>query len=234
LGKERLEAVNRRYRRNSDVRLRELERRAIQTGDHNDALALYHEQRRTKGPREHMDLPFYEIVLPKMGPVLLGPQSNSIRIMSPGPGHDPVPVVVNRVEYKVSGAYFYYLELGWVPVRPEHVENVLRGPFGQKREGPPSYDPTHRWQNSMDLERPDWRRRDQSASQSAFTRFMKALDPAVKAWIDDHPNEMALGYRVYANNQIWRLQDEYDELAKKMAELNTAVAQEVLTELRHA
>lgn len=221
--------ARRRVRRNSDAKTRELER-AVGAGDAAAAVRLYWHQVRTHGPREHQDSRAYRIELPKIGPVMIRPQGGAISVSSPGPGHDPEPVIVNRVYYRVYGVYFYYPKLGWIPVRPEQIEQVLRGAFGRVRDPGEtvSYDPTHRWVNSMDLKRIDT---GAGVTQSAFARFMKAFDPAVKRWIKKHPKEIAIGSAIAANNDIWHLQSDVSKLRQKMNEAEAKVGEAIMSEL---
>jgi hypothetical protein len=218
------------YRRNVDERVRKLERRLAETGDPHDAIALYRAQRQVDGPRDHMDHPHFQIEVGSFGPVELIPQGRYVRVMSAGPGHDPVPVVVNRVPYRVSGSFFHYPDLGWIPVRDSEIDSVRRGAFGQKRDRV-EYDPTHRWMNSFDLTRINYQHhRQRDASQSAYAKFMRAMDDTFQAWVQDHPGEMRYGALVTANNKIWRLQSDYDKLAQKMAELDAQVAEAIMQE----
>lgn len=91
-----------RWRLNSDPRLRELMRAAV-SGDREAAVRLYWETRRIRGPRGYEDMPEF-LLETRFGPVRVLPQGDSIRVLSPGPGHDPTPVVVNR--YKLRGEEF--------------------------------------------------------------------------------------------------------------------------------
>lgn len=222
----------RRVRRNSDAEIRKLERRASESGDLQDALRLYWVRRRAEGPREYMDFPSYRIELPRLGPVLLAPQGDSIRVLSPpGPGHDPEPVTVNRVEYRVSGSYHFFPELGWVPLRPDQLQRFLESPLGLGPRKDPSFDPTSRWLNTFALYRVG--QMGAYATDAAYKKFMKAMDKAIKDWIDDHPEEMALGHAISANNAIWRAQEEYENLHEQIADLEQLIGESVLDELRY-
>lgn len=209
-----------------DDRLREAERRARRTMLPEDAIRLYLEQNHVLGPREHASTPFHRLEIPRIGPVLLGPQAEAVRIMSPGPGHDPETVRVNRVDFRVDGSYFFYPDHGWIPVRSDRL-----GEFERTAAGAHPFDPTRVWMNSISLRRVGLTRSSE-ASDSAFRRFMTVFNPLLQAWIQEHPAEMREGEFIAANNEIWRTQDEALELRAKLAELDDKIAQAILTQLR--
>ena len=221
-------------RRNMDADLQRLRRAVLSSGSLEDAMRYYWARRRVEGPREHQDYEAFRLDLPGrvVGAVEIMPQGNAIRVLSPGPGHDPEPVLVNRVNHRVSGSYHYYPALGWVPVRESQAEAVLRGPFGRQRdpEELASYDPTHPWMNAMDLSRVGMG--GARATQSAFTRFMSALHPTLMEWIDAHPAEMARGARTSANNVIWSAQAAADKARAKLDEAEREIGAAMLAELQ--
>ncbi len=211
-------------RRNSDKKLRELEREVKESGDLDAAIKLYWEQRRRFGPRKHQSLPSYDVEIPKHGWVEFTPRGDTVGVGSPGPGHDPDPVIVNRVPYAVHGVYFDYPKLGWTPVRPESLDHVLR----QK-----DYDPTQRYMTSFSLDRIDRMPREK-ASHAAYAKFMKALNPIFQKWVKSKDGKDALrrGRETSANNRIWNAQGAFEKLSAEIAEVQRVIAESIVYSLQ--
>jgi hypothetical protein len=222
-------------RRNSDERVRQLERAAA-GGDMDAALRLYWELIRSRGERDTEEFPSYEISLPKLGLVGLQPRGPTLRVFSPAEGGVQEAVTVNRVDYHVSGYYSDTPGYGWIPFDRDEVEKRVAEARSYGREPREDWgDPAYRWHNTVSLSRVQWtdyRKRD--ASEAAFAKFMKILDRAVQAWITDHPGEMRLAARIRANNDMVRVHRESAALREKLAKADALLAQLMVEELRNS
>ena len=227
----------RRWSRNDDRRIRELERAVRETWAPDAAARLYWEQVRARGPRQSADSPEFEIEIPKFGPVRMLLQGDAVRVMGiPDPsGHGEIPVVVNRVRYTVSGAYFLIDPYGWIPFDPDSVRKQEQSGFsGERRVVERFKDPTYRYQNRFSLRRLGWTDWSKSeATDSAFRKFMTAFDRAIQAWIADHPDDMRTGFAIAANNDLVRLQEDMAKVREELTELELQAAEHVMTELRN-
>lgn len=227
-------------RRNADTHMRELERRAIETGDLNDAVRLYWEKIRVEGEREQQDFPSYRIELPKIGPILLTPRGDTISIRTPrhsDRGHNvEEPVTVNRVDYSVNGAYRFIPPYGWIPYDRSLVQKEEA--YAREHERPERLerftDPGYRYQNLIHMSRMHWRTvNEMEPSAAAFKKFRIAMDRALNAWVQDHPREMSLGSAISANNRMVELHRDAAKLRDKLMELEAELGQAMLEELKN-
>lgn len=240
-------------RRNSDDRLRELERLVLQ-GDQKAAIALLREETRRGEERDYSTSATFLVDTP-LGQVAFTPVSErDIYVefggeVSTGSGDrfgrpkvQLPPLVINRVPHRGNAHFLYYDEAQFAEftkgLRPEHWAGYARdlqryvpgfAPYSvSKTERGNGYN----YSKSLWLRKADRNFGLTEASSAAERKFVDVLVPIVNRWAADHKREMLEAEIGNANNEIRRQQENYRELLTKLDELEAKLAELVIHEVQ--
>lgn len=230
-------------RRNSDDRLRELERLVLQ-GDAKAAIALLREEARRGEERDYAATSTFLVDTP-LGQVSFTPVSERDIFVQFGSevevgtgdryGRPKVrlqPLVINRVPHQGNAHFIYCDEARLAEItkgvsNPEHWSYYARelrsyvpgfAPLSaHKRERGEGYEIS----KSVWLKRADRRFGLEDATASAERKFTDALVPVVNAWAAAHKREMLEAEIHNVNNEIGRKLEDY---RKALAELDAVEA----------